>query len=340
MSAAPERLDRFMARAAAAYYAAHDPFGARGDFTTAPEISQAFGECLGLWCAVVWEQMGRPDPLLLAEFGPGRGTLMADALRAIRQVAAPFGAALRVHLIEASPRLREAQRAALGDAEVVWHDAIDTLPPGPALILANEFFDALPIRQLVRRNDGWAERFVADGAFVEAPAEPHPPLPGDVPEGTVMEISEAARTLAAALGARLAAQGGAALVLDYGPERSGPGESLQALKAHRPADPLAEPGSMDITAHVDFAALAAAAREAGAAAHGPLPQGVFLQRLGLATRAAMLARSAPRQAGMILSGAQRLLASEGMGRLFKALALCHPGLPVPPGFEPTTAPRP
>jgi SAM-dependent MidA family methyltransferase len=337
LSATPERLDRFMARAAAAYYATRDPFGARGDFTTAPEISQAFGECLGLWCAVVWEQMGRPDPVLLVELGPGRGTLMADALRAIRQVAAPFAAALRVHLVEASPRLREAQHATIGDA--TWHDDIGTLPPGPALILANEFLDALPIRQLIRRGDGWAERFVQDGAFVELPADPHPPV-ADAPEGSVVEISEASRTLAATIGARLARQGGALLTLDYGPAESAPGESLQALKDHRPADPLADPGSADITAHVDFSALAAAARDAGAAAHGPLPQGIFLQRLGLATRAAMLARSAPRQAVMILSGAERLMAPEGMGRLFKALALCHPAQTPPPGFEPTTAPRP
>jgi NADH dehydrogenase [ubiquinone] 1 alpha subcomplex assembly factor 7 len=341
MTASPERLDRFMARAVAAYYAgSRDPFGQGGDFTTAPEISQAFGECLGLWAAVAWETMGRPDPVLLVELGPGRGTLMADALRAAADVAAPFRAALRVHLVEASPPLREAQRARLGQAVAAWHDDVARVPPGPAIVLANEFFDALPIRQFVRRGAEWRERFVVDGAFVERPAaEDTPPLPAEAPEGAVQEVSEAGRALAAALGARVAAQGGAALVLDYGPAAGGFGDSLQALRRHEAADPLAEPGSADLTAHVDFAALADAARAAGAATHGPLPQGLFLQRLGLMRRAAMLARAAqlagkgPAQAGLILSGAERLVAPERMGRLFKALSLCDPALPPPPGFE-------
>jgi SAM-dependent MidA family methyltransferase len=335
---APERLDRFMARAVAAYYAGRDPFGRGGDFITAPEISQAFGECLGLWSAVTWEAMGRPDPVLLVELGPGRGTLMADALRAASDVAAPFRAALRVHLVEASPRLREAQRARLGGAVAAWHDDLAAVPSGPAIVLANEFFDALPIRQFVRRDAEWRERFVANGRFVERPTEDALPLPNDAPEGAVQEVSEAGRALAAALGARLAAQGGAALVLDYGPAAGGFGDSLQALRGHDAADPLAEAGAADVTAHVDFAAVAAAARAAGAAAHGPLPQGLFLQRLGLMSRAAMLARSAQMagkgpQAGLILSGAERLVAPEKMGRLFKALCLCDPALPPPPGFE-------
>ena len=335
----PERLDRFMARAVAAYYAGRDPFGRVGDFTTAPEISQAFGECLGLWASVVWQAMGRPDPVLLVELGPGRGTLMADALRAAAEVAAPFRAALRLHLVEASPGLRAAQGQHLGDAVAAWHADAASLPPGPAILLANEFFDALPIRQFVRRGEGWAERFVQDGGFVERPAEDAPILPANAPEGAVAEISEAGRALAATLGARLAAEGGAALVLDYGPAESGLGDTLQAVSRHGSADPLAAPGTVDLTAHVDFAALGAAARAAGAAVHGPLPQGVFLQRLGLMTRAAMLAQSAVRagrrdQAGLILSGAERLVAPEGMGRLFKALCLCHLALTLPPGFEP------
>jgi SAM-dependent MidA family methyltransferase len=342
MTPPAERLDRFMARAVSAYYAAsRDPFGRAGDFTTAPEISQAFGECLGLWAAVTWEAMGRPDPVLLVELGPGRGTLMADALRAAADVAAPFRAALRVHLVEASPRLRDAQRARLGGAVSAWHGDVAEVPPGPAIVLANEFFDALPIRQFVRRGAGWSERFVAGGAFVEQPAAAAdaPPLPADAPEGAVQEVSEVGRALAAALGARLAEQGGAALALDYGPAAGGFGDSLQALRGHEPADPLGEPGAADVTAHVDFAALAAAARKAGAAVHGPLPQGLFLQRLGLVSRAAMLARAAQmagkgrEQIGLILSGAERLVAPERMGRLFKALCLCDPALPPPPGFE-------
>ena len=330
----PERLDHFMARAAAAYYAGRDPFGARGDFTTAPEISQAFGECLGLWAAVVWQQMGAPAVVHLAECGPGRGTLMADALRAIGGVMPEFRAALRLHLVETSPALRDAQRAALGEA--TWHDTLATLPDGPLILLGNEFLDALPIRQFIRRGTGWMERFVRDGGFVEQPAGA-PALPATAPEGEIREWGEAAEALVAALAARLATQGGAALFLDYGPAESGPGDSLQALSRHGAADPLGPPGSADITAHVDFAALARVARAVGAAAHGPVPQGLFLQSLGLVSRAAMLARAAPRTAGMQLSAAQRLVAPEGMGRLFKALALCHPGLPTPPGFEAPTA---
>ena len=322
-----------MARAAAAYYAARDPFGAKGDFTTAPEISQAFGECLGLWAAVVWEQMGRPSPVLLVELGPGRGTLMADALRAIGSMVPAFRVALRLHLVEQSPLLRAAQGRALAGAAPNWHDTIGTLPPGPALILANEFLDALPIRQFVRRGVAWREHFVADGAFLELPAENAPPLPATAPEGAIQEVSESCRAVAATLGARLAKQGGAALFLDYGPARSGLGDSLQALSAHRRADPLAPPGTVDITAHVDFQAVAEAGRAAGAAAQGPVPQGLFLQSLGLVTRAAALARLAPAQAGHQLSAAQRLVSSEGMGRLFKVLALCHPALPTLPGFE-------
>jgi SAM-dependent MidA family methyltransferase len=330
-----ERLDAFIARAAAAYYAARDPFGRAGDFTTAPEISQAFGECLGLWAAVIWALVGRPDPVLLVELGPGRGTLMADALRAAAEVAGPFHDAARIHLIETSPILRAAQRAHLGGAVTAWHDTTASLPDGPAILLANEFFDALPIRQFVRRGPAWTERWVQNGAFVERPAEDPPPLPPDAFEGAVAEVCEPARALAAALGARLAAQGGAALIIDYGPCASGLGDSLQAVRHHAPADPLAAPGQADVTAHVDFAALAAAARAAGAATHGPLPQGVFLQRLGLASRAAVLAAARPDAAQAQLSAAHRLTAPEGMGWLFKALCLCHPGLPTPPGFEPT-----
>lgn len=331
MPDAPERLDRFMARAAAAYYAGREPFGAAGDFTTAPEMTQAFGECLGLWAAVVWQAMGRPDPVALVELGPGRGTLMADALRAVAEMAPDFRAALRLHLVEASPRLRAVQADRVGTA--TWHGDVAGLPALPAIVLANEFLDALPIRQFVRRGAGWAERFVAAGAFVERPAEDAPPLPPDAPEGAVQEVSEAARAVAAALGARVARHGGAALLLDYGPAEGGLGDSLQAMARHGPADPLGPAGEADLTAHVDFAALAAAARGAGAAVRGPLPQGVFLGRLGLFTRAAMLARMDPKGATRHLAAAQRLAAPEHMGRLFKAACLHHPGLPPPPGFE-------
>ena len=361
-----ERLDAFMARANAAYYATRDPYA---DFTTAPEISQVFGEILGLWAAIVWEGIGRPDPVLLAEAGPGRGTLMADALRAIGRAAPDFSRALRLHLIETSPRLRELQAWVLPGA--TWHDSLDALPAGPLLLVANEFLDALPVRHFVRRGEGWAERFVAEGRFVEVPlvdlplpswegagggdaaalgrvassgsAEPLPLPPparggqrmiGPPANPAILEICEPALSLARRLGARLAVGGGAALFLDYGPERSTTGESLQALRGGRPVDPLSDPGSADLTAHVDFAAIADAAREAGAAVYGPVPQGKFLAALGLFQRTDRLARGqSPARAAALIEAARRLAEPDRMGRLFKALALCHPGAPAPPGFE-------
>ncbi len=273
-----ERLDAFMARANALYYASHDPFA---DFTTAPEISQAFGEVLGAWAAVTWEAMGRPDPVVLAEAGPGRGTLMADALRAVARVAPAFRAALRLHLVETSARLRAIQAAAL--PRPAWHDRVEDLPPGPMILLANEFLDALPIRQFVRRGAGWCERHVAGGSFVEFPSRAD--LPEGLPDGTIVEHRD--RALAQHLGERLRTVPGAALFLDYGPLASGPGDSLQSLRGGRPADPLAEPGEADLTAHVDFVAFA---RESGLPAHGPVPQGKFLARLGLFARIHRLAR--------------------------------------------------
>lgn len=341
-----ERLDTFMARANAAYYATHDPFR---DFTTSPEISQVFGEILGLWAAVVWEQIGRPDPVLLLEAGPGRGTLMADALRAIGRVAPAFGAALRVHLIEASPRLRDMQAEKLPG--VTWHERLETVPGGPFVLLANEFLDALPIRQFVRREAGWAERFVEGGKFVErhlgrSRLSPPPPLAGlgheadqghslgGRGEGAIVELGEAALTFAGAIGRRLSACPGAALLLDYGPEHSAAGESLQALRNGKPADPLSDPGSADLTAHVDFAAVAAEAHDAGADTYGPIPQGILLTRLGLFQRTDRLARSQfPASASALIEAARRLAEPDRMGRLFQVLAICRGGQPTPPGFE-------
>ena len=341
-----------MARANAAYYAAHDPFA---DFTTAPEISQVFGEILGLWAAVVWQSMGAPDPVLLVEAGPGRGTLMVDALRAIGRAMPAFRAALRVHLIETSARLRAAQAAALPDA--VWHDGLGSVPAGPMVLVGNEFLDALPVRQFVRRGGAWAERFVEDGRFVEVaggdcPAalegrgweqgygrpypSPHPPPTGGGGEedGAVREINEPAVAFVRALATRFIAHPGAGLLLDYGPAVSAFGDSLQALRGGKPADPLGPPGEADLTAHVDFAALADAGRAAGAAVFGPLPQGVLLTRLGLVQRTGALARGqAPARAAAMLDAAARLAEPDRMGRLFKALALVSPGGATPPGFE-------
>jgi NADH dehydrogenase [ubiquinone] 1 alpha subcomplex assembly factor 7 len=321
-----ERLDRFMARANAAYYATHDPFK---DFTTSPEISQVFGEILGLWAAIVWDLLGRPDPVLLVEAGPGRGTLMTDALRAVAQVAPAFRAAIRLHLIESSPRLRAIQAERLPDA--AWHTELATVPQGPFLLLANEFLDALPIRQFVRRDGCWLERFVDNGRFREVASTP--PVAGVAGKG-IQEINEPALAIVRQLGERLTRHPGAALFLDYGPERSATGDSLQALRDGCPADPLMAPGSADLTAHVDFAALAEAARQAGAAPYGPVPQGIFLAHLGLFQRTDRLARTQPpERAASLIDAAQRLAEPDRMGRLFKALAVCHPGSQTPPGFE-------
>ncbi len=328
-----ERLDHFMAAANALYYARRDPFA---DFTTAPEISQVFGELLGLWAAETWRLLGRPAPVLLAEAGPGRGTLMADAQRAIAAVTPDFAAALRLHLIETSPRLRALQAAKLPGA--TWHETFATLPPGPLILLANEFLDALPIRQFVRRGGGWAERHVAGAAFVEIACADPPALLADIAppalaEGAVMEVAEAARGWVTALSARIAAEGGAALLIDYGPAQAAAGDSLQALRHGRPAPPLASPGEADLTAHVAFAPLADAARAQGTAVFGPLAQGVFLARLGLFARSGQLARNLPpKQAAAVIAAAQRLAEPDRMGLLFKALAIMHAAAPPPPGF--------
>lgn len=304
-----ERLDAFMARANMEYYATRDPFA---DFTTSPEISQVFGELLGLWAAVMWREMGSPPGILLAEAGPGRGTLMADALRATARAASDFRPAM--HLVESSARLRAIQAAKLPGA--VWHDRVEELPPGPMVFLANEFFDALPIRQF--RGDG--EAFVANGERVWSPDS----------DASIQESCEAAVEIVRGLAAR----GATALILDYGPSESAPGDSLQAIRDGAPADPFAEPGTADLTAHVDFAALARTARAEGAAVHGPIPQGKFLASLGLFQRTGILARTQPpAKAGAMIQAAQRLAEPDRMGRLFKAMAICHPGLPTPPGFE-------
>ena len=318
-----ERLDTFMARANARYYAEHDPFA---DFTTSPEITQAFGEVLGAWAAVTWEAKGAPNPVLLIEAGPGRGTLMADALRAVARVAPAFWAALRLHLVESSPRLRAIQATALPGA--TWHDRVEQVPHGPRILLANEFLDALPIRQFVRRGAAWTERYVDGATWSEQPATNPPGLP-DATDGTIVEYRDPA--LAQHLGARLRASPGAALLLDYGPLARGPGESLQALRAGRPADPRADPGSADLTGHVDFAAFA---RHAAVPAFGPLPQGKFLTSLGLFARIDRLARTRSwREAAAMVQAGRRLAEPDRMGALFKALALTSPGLAVPAGFE-------
>jgi NADH dehydrogenase [ubiquinone] 1 alpha subcomplex assembly factor 7 len=326
-----ERLDRFMARANAIYYATHDPFA---DFTTSPEISQVFGEIIGLWAAVTWQLLGCPDPVILAEAGPGRGTLMADALRAVRGVAPDFASALQLHLIETSPRLRAAQAARLRQAH--WHDELATLPPGPAILLANEFLDALPIRQFIRRGAGWTERFVDSGSWVEQPVDPSSvPAGRTASEGDVVELNEPARHFVAAVTARAQQHPCAALFLDYGPEKSAAGDSLQAIADRRQVSPLSPAGSADLTAHVDFADLAEIARASGGLVQGPAPQGAFLAGLGLFQRTERLARNRPpAQAQALCEAARRLAEPDAMGRLFKVLAVRSPDRPPLPGLPP------
>jgi NADH dehydrogenase [ubiquinone] 1 alpha subcomplex assembly factor 7 len=344
----PIGVDRYMSlclgHAHHGYYMRQDPFGRAGDFITAPEISQMFGELIGVWCAAAWQAMGAPAPLRLIELGPGRGTLMADLLRAARVVPG-FLDAVCVALVETSPVLRQSQKAALSGAGVPiqWHDGLDDVGPGPTLLVANEFFDALAVRQFVRTDTGWRERLVgldASGrlAFGLAPdALPAGLLPrwahGAGP-GELVEVSPARHAVAQAVGARLATMGGAALIIDYGHVRSGPGDTLQAVRAHGFRDVLESPGDSDLTSHVDFEALAAALQQGGAVVHGPLTQGAFLSAMGLAERAEMLERHAdPGARADIGAAATRLAADSQMGQLFKVIAATHPDLPPPYPFQ-------
>jgi SAM-dependent MidA family methyltransferase len=312
------------------YYTTREPFGAAGDFTTAPEISQMFGELLGLCLAQAWIDQGSPSPFVLAELGPGRGTLMADALRAVRGVPG-FLAAARLVLVEASPRLRAVQAARLPGAH--WVDRLADLPEGPLFLLANEFFDALPVRQFLRTPRGFAERLVGlrDGRLVFG-LGPEGPLPAPTPAlmsaapGDWVEDCPAGREIAAGLAGRLARHGGLALILDYGGWRSR-GDTLQALWRGAFDDPLAHPGEADLTAHVDFEALAQGRPHAFAT------QGALLDRLGIGARAARLAAGLTGAALDSHRAAHRRLTDPAeMGSLFKALALFGPGAPPPPGF--------
>jgi SAM-dependent MidA family methyltransferase len=321
------------------YYRTRDPLGGAGDFVTAPEVSQMFGELIGLWAVDVWQRMGAPGRFVLAELGPGRGTLMADALRAVRIVPG-FRAALELHLVEIGPVLRARQRETLAASDIApaWHDHVATLPEAPLIVIANEFFDALPVHQAVKAADGWHARRVGldtagDLVFALDPA----PLPGfaallpahlaAAPEGAVFEWR--ADSVVAELCRRLVGHGGAALVIDYGHAASALGDTLQAVRGHAYADPLQAPGEADLTAHVDFAALAAAAERAGAAVLGPLTQGVFLRALGIEQRAAKLKAAAGAEQRAAIDAALARLSGSGrdeMGELFKVLVLADPRL--------------
>jgi NADH dehydrogenase [ubiquinone] 1 alpha subcomplex assembly factor 7 len=348
-AAGPLTVAEFMAAALGhprhGYYMRRDPLGVAGDFITAPEISQIFGELIGLWCAVVWQEMGAPDPVVVVELGPGRGTLMADMLRAAATAPGFLGAA-RLHMVETSPVLRARQKEALAAALLgsgrAWHDTFDGVPEGPMLLIANEFFDALPVRQFQRTGEGWRERRVGadeDGGFrfVLGPPAPLDPLAmkrlADAPSPGVIEVCSAGLVLAGAIGKRVARHGGGALIIDYGPADGAAGETLQAVKGHAYHPVLETPGEADLTAHVDFAGLAAAATEAGARAHGPVSQGAFLESLGIGARAdALLVGATAQQTSDIRSARRRLVDENEMGTLFKALVVAHPEMATPPGF--------
>ncbi|MCW3846296.1 SAM-dependent methyltransferase [Sphingomonas sp. LB-2] len=322
-----------MGAANAHYYATRDPLGARGDFTTAPEVSQMFGELIGLALADLWDRAGRPASRYV-ELGPGRGTLAADALRAM----AKAGLDPPVHFVETSPILRAVQAEAVPNAE--WSlDLFGVEDDLPLLVVANEFFDALPIRQLVKTDMGWRERLVAcqDTLFLPVVGDRgfDQIIPGGLREadpGSILETSPAGVAILRALAARLLAQGGAALIIDYGYQGPAIGDTLQAVRGHAYANPFDEPGEADLTAHVDFGTIREAAEIEGLTVHGPVTQGEFLTALGIDQRAAALAKASPERADALAADRDRLVGDEMMGELFKVIALTAPGWPVPAGF--------
>ena len=327
------------------YYTNHDPFGARGDFITAPEVSQMFGEMIGLWMAAVWKQMGSPENLRIIELGPGRGTMLKDALRAAK-VLPNFLEAAVIHLVEISPALEAQQQRTLEalPMPIYWHPSLADVPPGIAIVVANEFFDALPIHQAVKTEQGWHERRIdieSTGrlAFTVAPEPiPHfdtllPPPLRSAPDGSFFEWR--ADNVVLELGKRLMRDGGAALVIDYGHTQSAVGDTLQAVGRHAYADPLSAPGTIDLTAHVDFQALTSAVEAMGVNGYGPVTQSQLLRRLGIMTRAASLKTKVPDAAADIDAALKRLISEgeAGMGALFKAAAFAQPSVGAPPGFE-------
>jgi SAM-dependent MidA family methyltransferase len=342
----PITLERYMSLALAhptlGYYMTREPFGAGGDFITAPEISQMFGELLGLWAQEAWRAAGAPAEARLVELGPGRGTLMADVLRVAR-ISPAFLQSMDVHLVETSPRLIAAQQRTLADrgTHVSWTADVGQIPEGPAIIIANEFFDALPARHYVKTARGWSERLVGldeTGALAFGVGEEiEPDLAVAASDGAIIEVGAIAARLTREIAARLVAQGGAMLIVDYGYTQTSLGETLQAVAKHAYVDPLAEPGEADLTTHVDFAALARAATAAGARVQGPVTQGVFLRHLGIVERAeALKTRATPEQQADIARALERLAGAgdprRDMGELFKVMAVTDPALPALPGF--------
>lgn len=330
----PISLMHYMAEANARYYDAKDPLGSAGDFITAPEISQMFGELIGLWLADAWINAGRPEPVHYVELGPGRGTLARDALRTARR----FGLEPAVHLVETSTALKDVQLTNLPGAQ--WHHDLSTIPTnGPILLVANEFLDALPVRQLVMTADGWRERMVIAENERFACIAGSQPMDAAVPEarrhadpGTIIETCPGAAATLYEVAGRLVAQGGAALFIDYGDDRERNGSTMQAVREHRKVDPFINPGAADLTAHVDFSALAQIALSRGCRWLGTEPQGRWLRNLGIAERAKTLRDAAPQQAETIDRAMERLVGEGQMGVLFKVMGLCAPSWPGGAGF--------
>lgn len=335
----PITLQHYMGEANARYYAGKDPLGSGGDFITAPEISQMFGELIGLWLVDIWVSAGRPAPIHYVELGPGRGTLARDALRAMKRQ----GLEPQVHFVEGSAALRSLQRDAVPQAH--WHDDMATLPDDAAmLIVGNEFLDALPVRQLVRTPHGWRERMVdwqvvdnGEGRFLPVAGDKPmdaalPEALKDSPDQTLIETCPGAAAVVDEIAGRLARQGGAALLIDYGYAQGRTGSTLQALKDHTKVDPFALPGEADLTCLVDFAAMAQVAVAGGARHLGTVTQGAFLRALGIDMRASQLASIAPQQASAILGARDRLVDEGQMGELFKVMGLAAPHWPDGAGF--------
>jgi SAM-dependent MidA family methyltransferase len=333
----PMPLDRYMALCLGhplhGYYMSRDPFGPDGDFITAPEISQIFGELVGVWCAAAFQALGAPSHVNLIELGPGRGTLMSDILRAAR-VMPGFREAARIHLVETSPTLRKLQAQKLGDG-ITWHDTLDSVPIGPSIIIANEFFDALPIRQYEFHQGQWMERRIGlsagDRLVIGRSAFPLTEPPAT--EGAIVETGPLRDDIARLLGARLTQSPGAALVFDYGHGASALGDTLQAVRRHKFCSILDWPGEADLTSHVDFESLGRAFEQGGAIVHGPVTQRQFLLAMGLETRAALVSQKAnPVERKIIARATERLAGETQMGNLFKVVAATSPGLATPYPF--------
>lgn len=338
----PIPLDRYMQQAMTdpecGYYTRLDDIGAKGDFITAPEISQMFGELMGLWIADMWMRMGSPADAIVAELGPGKGTLMADAMRAIQRAAPEMLVGCQLWLVEASPRLRELQGERLQAYSPNWAETVEDLPENPLLLIGNEFLDALPVRQIVRRGEGWTERAVSISGDTLAitEIEPQGEVPSDLPpmtEGEVLEISPTRSAAVRTIAAQVATLGGAALLIDYGHELTVPGDTLQAMKAHQFHPVLETPGEADLTSHVDFSALARTARQDGLNILGPIGQRQFLLRLGIEARLAQLLKNADQEtAAGLTTGFRRLTDPSHMGHLFKVLCLSNDQIGVPTGY--------